>query len=499
MRTIKQSAVRAETSKITYLSGEELRIKLFFTQPSYLAEVTNISIDLHKIERGRNQFSFGFGAKPSWAGSILEVKQKLPNDFSCGLYVIGGATLCLGDVSSESQQYRVVFEPIFLAVQTILDRPFSKQDIEQLISNAEIERYSYINHEFQTKQSQLAGVQKKSFSVLVFGVGCLLHSHQQLEGFVITPLGLGMSHRRLHEIVNSALSKLNLEQLRFDPEMEKQFESASPTFLVSYPAVVAVDYIDALDYCRSHAAYLFELLGLDRGQKPREFASFASELGSNQRWHMYQQPWYKGNLICDFNPVSTPNLIERALPKLQAIPFLSLLIKTYSDATAEENQGFALLRYWSVMELLAGKYVQQGIDVKNPDGSLILKSNGKPENTGSKHGGVYHYILSSGHYSVSGSYNLNGIQKSYLIGADLSHPGCTQGTELISLWDMVRAAYAVRNAIAHEGQFDLSQAAISTDSYQQLAARLIQDGYASPVDFIQNQARLNVMIELNKP
>ena len=84
-----------------------------------------------------------------------------------------------------------------------------------------------------------------------------------------------------------------------------------------------------------------------------------------------------------------------------------------------------------------------------------------------------------------------------MIGADTSHPGYNLNTVLISLWDMVRAGYAVRNAIAHEGQFDLNKAA-SGAIYEQLAARLVKSGQVDPRIFIKSQAHLSLMRELNK-
>jgi hypothetical protein len=68
---------------------------------------------------------------------------------------------------------------------------------------------------------------------------------------------------------------------------------------------------------------------LDRGQMPREFACFALEYDSNARWHMYSMPAYRGNLIANFNPVSTANAVERLLPKLESDPFVRLLANTH--------------------------------------------------------------------------------------------------------------------------------------------------------------------------
>ena len=300
----------------------------------------------------------------------------------------------------------------------------------------------------------------------------------------------------MHEIVNTVLEREGTEVLKFSKETERQLESSTPTFLVSYTRVEAVDHNDALDHCRSHANLLFQILGLDRGQMPREFACLAFEYGTNHRWHLYQMPGYRGNLISDFNPVSTANRIEQLLPKLQADPFARLLTKTYADATAEEEYGFALLRYWSVMELLADKHIaKDGSPLTHPNGSQILNAKGKPETTNSKHGRVYAYILANGVYKSHGTYMENGKKKNYIIGGDSTHPGYTPTTELLSLWELVRAVYAIRNAVAHEGQFDLDKATTG-DVYQNLAVRLKNSGHPDPMNFINQQAQIALWREV---
>ena len=83
------------------------------------------------------------------------------------------------------------------------------------------------------------------------------------------------------------------------------------------------------------------------------------------------------------------------LPRLEANPFSRLIVSTYSDATSEHEYGFALLRFWSVLELVAERKIAAGMPVLHPDGTAILNAKGNPETTNSKHGKVYAYILAN--------------------------------------------------------------------------------------------------------
>ena len=219
---------------------------------------------------------------------------------------------------------------------------------------------------------------------------------------------------------------------------------------------------------------------------PREFASVAMELGTNSRWHTFSMPGYRGNLVADFNPVSTANEIDRLLPKLQSDPFARLLVSTYGDATAEADYGFALLRFWSVLELIADRQFAKGVKLSHPNGLPNPRPKGQPETTDSKHGRVYSLILAQGAFLEHGT----GGQGTYIIGGDASRPGYHPAHSSLP-WEMVRAAHAIRNAIAHEGEFDVAKAA-SGDAFQQLATRLRMSGHPDPLRFIRNQSWLAV-------
>lgn len=488
--------IRASIGQTSFLPGAVLTLTLQFDAVEInLDSVTNVSIDVHRIERERNQFAFGFGAAPKRKESTLEVSQTLPVDFRIGLYIVNRAVLVWGN-GLDAHQEQVAFDPVIFAVQTAGEKPYSLQELGIRVNEVSRERADYVHRIIRTTTAQTA-ITATRFRVLIFGVGCLLHAHQQLEGYSISPIGLGLSHRPMHDIVNIVLQREGIGPIGFDPQAETHFESTTPTFMVDYVSVEALHHQDALNHCRLHANHVFQILGLERGQMPREFAALVLQHGSPAYLRSFQMPGYRGNLISDFNPVSTANTIERLLPKLDTNPFLSLLANTYADATAETNHGFALLRYWSVLELLADKYVPIATQVRAPDGSAILNAKGNPESTNSKHGRVYTHILGNSAFLTQGSYDDNGTQKRFIIGGDSTTPGYTADTELVPLWDIVRAGYAIRNSIAHEGQFDIATAATG-DPYQQLAAKLVTSRYADPAGFLKQQAQIAFWRESNK-
>ena len=459
-----------------------------------MASVSNVSVDLFRAEIKRNQFVFGFGSKPNVSGDVLTVTQKLTAELGPGLYVLSSATLCWNNELEKNAAVR--FNPVFFAIIAGDDFAPDRAALTKMIEHVSAERRAHAQKPILTTASD-DPVSGKRFRILILGVGCLLHTSQQLEGFVIVPLGRGFSYGRMLEIVNQTLKSGAIRQLNFDPQLELQHEQATPAFLIDYFCVVGRDHSDALDHCRKHADLMFDLLALDRGHKPREFFCMAIDHATGNAWHLFLLPGYRGNLVCDFNPVSTANLIETVTPRLERHPFLRLLVRSYAEATAERDEGIALLRAWTVMELLADREILEGQAISHPNGTPILRQDGKPKTTKAKEARVYEFIRRTGVYEGHFSSNIDGIERRFLLGADESHPGFVPGTVLISLWDVVRAAYAIRNCVAHEGYFSPDQVDVAVPD-QVLASDLIKNTLVDPRRWIRNQAHLAVRRELNK-
>jgi hypothetical protein len=487
--------VKARVGQVSYLPGDEFTLNLQFdTASPELSAVNNLSVDLFRAERQRNQFARGFGAPPSVRGAEMVISHTLPADFSPGLYVVGAAVA----MAPDRPDVQLRFGPLFFAVLPPGSPALDERGLRQMIDQASHERQAHAQKEIPTPASA-ASPNPKAFRVLVLGVGSLLHAPQPLEGFTIYPLRRGFSYGRMLEIANQALRNTGIKQISFDPQTEQQTEQATPTFAIEYWRVLAADHVDALEHCRNHASLIFDLLGLHRGQKPREFFCAAREYEGPQYWFRFFVPGYAGNLVSDFNPVSTANLIETVTPKLDRNPFLRLLVRSYADATAESDIGIALLRAWTVLELLADRAITKGRPILQLDGTPILNARGNPKDTNAKEARVYELIrLSGSGFPMHSVAMIAGLEQRFLVGADQTHAGYTPGTRIVPLWDMVRAAYAIRNRVAHEGFF--SEDAIDpSDPDEVLAADLIKNTPLDPRRWVKDQAESAVSRELNKP
>ena len=332
------------------------------------------------------------------------------------------------------------------------------------------------------------GVSRR-FRVLIFAVGSVLHSVQQLEGFKVVPLKGSMSHRPLLDIANSYLTSAKLPPLPFKKEVELRFEGGSPSIVLDYHDVWARDFEDAFVYCRQHSDLVFLAIGLNRGHVPREFGGVAFDRTTGECQYYFHAPWHRSNLVPDFSPSAVGNAIETTLPRLISNPFMMLISRSFAEARSEERVDFQVLRMWTILELAADRHVaKDNTPLTHPNGSPITKPNGKPETNQSQVGRVYSYLRTVGPMSSVSSWTDETGTHVLIQGGDTSHPQYQPGASVYSLWEMVKSGYAIRNYVAHEGRFDPTIAK-QGDHYQQLAAAAFEIGRPGIIQFVESAAQ----------
>jgi hypothetical protein len=86
-----------------------------------------------------------------------------------------------------------------------------------------------------------------------------------------------------------------------------------------------------------------------------------------------------------------------------------------------------------------------------------------------------------------GTYSDASGTQTIIEAGDTSNPNYKPGARVYSLWEMVKAGYAIRNYVAHEGHFDPTIAAAG-DQHQRLAAESVTTGRPSVVGFVERVA-----------
>lgn len=488
--------VLGSIDKTTYQAGDDIRIDIDFSNvPELLEGTSNINIDIFRIDRERNNLAFGFGLDIESETGQLSITQKLPDNLTAGLYLVTGIRLIYGKEPLEVKNVQIKnINSLFFLCSS--EKVFLQQEVDLKVREAERLRYDYINKEIVT-DSVIDKGQKTNYKIIIFSVGCLLHSSQIMEGYTLYPLGHGYSYDHMLASVNNFTNKKYGFNLDKDDQIERAFSFSTPLFAIEFNNVIAINDEDASRHCCALAENIFTVLAYDRGQRPSSFATVMINQASGEIRQSFHFPGYKGNLLSAFNPSSTANTLERMLPKLEGSSWNDLIMRIYADAKSETNQYYSCLKYWSILEMLAKHHVQDNnIELTKPCGEPLLDYGDNVVMTNSALGKVYKYSFDK-KIPPSISQNSNGEKVIFESTSDaMADPNNDETTVIVSLWELLSSLYEVRNATAHSGQFDVEQAK-SGNRRKKKAAELWEMENSSFLSHIQSMLMVIVGLELN--
>lgn len=482
--------------KTTYLVGDEINIQIdFINSPDLLKNATNINIDIFRVDIERNNFAFGFGVPPLSNDNVVKVSKKLPEDFKTGLYVVSGIKLIYGEDGQEIKNISVD-DPLKRFFWVSNNETLDKSGLYEKVSELESSRNQYVNAEIVTTAT-IGRAQCEQFKVVIFGVGCLLHAPQLMEGYVLHPLGQGYSYDHMLGAVNSFMRRIYGVSLDKVDSIQSSFASSTPLFAVEFNNIKSVDHNDAGAHCTNLAENIFTILAYDRGQRPRSFSTVIINSKTGQVWQGFHFPGYKGNLISDFNPASTANTLQRLLPKVESSPWVDLILRIYADAKTEHNMDYACLKFWQILEMVAKKHVRNNsIEITRPDGTPITDGDGNTLTTKFALGKVYKYLFDKEGGSAVCHIGEN-IKVIFESSDDArNNPNFDQNTKVVPLWETLTALYEIRNATAHSGKFDINNASCGSGR-ERNAAELLQLSHGTFIGHIQSILMMTVSSEIN--
>ncbi len=454
--------IRLVIDKVSYYNKDEIKITLNLSHPEIEKEnLTNININIYELGEKRNEFKFGFGSEPIVEKNEVTITQKLSDTFKNGIYFIRHIKFIYGN--PENNDYKEIsllpkdnFELKFFHISHELNKRLTQYEIETRIEQISNERSIYRN-KVLVSPSLLNSTSAKSFKVLIFGIGCLIHNSQELNGYTIYPVRNGINYSNLNNPVNDFLSKhLNIT-LPFNEKIDGEFRKSTPLFVIDYSTVKAKDYKDALAFCGAHSERIFSILGYKKGQRPSVFAYVIKEHHTNNLFYNFHFPGYRGNLINGFSPSAIANDIDKLSPILNNSPWLKLIFDSYVFALNEINVDIKYFRLWAILELIAKKeIITNDIEIVDAENNYIQNS-GNNITTKYAVGKVYQYIYQCNFTQATCSSSISGSEYSVMFEMSTKMK-CSHDTVKVTLWELINALYAIRNSTAHTGYFDIKTA-----------------------------------------
>jgi hypothetical protein len=411
--------------------------------PQKHREVRSFQASVMRVGKIRDEVIFSIGSHHDFTATG-RIQWQMPAQ-PPGLYKISSLRLAPDNDADAAAQVEILTYPLHFR---LYDGADTGSDPEDDAKAAYAEREVLVRTPHYAAGSALLKRPNKYLGFVICS-GALVHLRQDILGLSLIPYGHGLSYNELLKTTNEFAAQLGF-QVNDDPAIARDYALQTPLTAIVYHEVRSPSANEAVDYIVAHSNDIITILGIERGFRPTPFAVFVWD-GTDYSGH-YLYDRYHGNLIAPFSPGQIGEWIERYLPKLHA-PRSRLLLETYAQATTEKDRGFAFLRYWALLELIAADLVtSDNITIVDARQRPIMDASGKTIKTKRSSAKVYKYIFDAGFGAASIGYEEAGQPKMIQIEAQAPAPP-NVGAEVLTLWEIVQALYEIRNQVAHSGAF----------------------------------------------
>lgn len=439
----------------------------------------NLQLSFVRVELERDRFAFGSGQEADFAPDF-EVCITVPLEAQAGPHFL--AELRGLDIELPGEPATIPRPGVLLtADQPLEGRAFyigsqlqSRLVVEE-IENLHRERMDRIQKKFDVGNSPHSLTAQVTFLYS----GLLVHGQQHCQGYSIIPYGNGLSPVSSIEAVNEFASRVFGVAFSETEEQVAQYAQSKPLAAIVVHRVGAATLLVAFEGIRPLVDDVALALAFDRGHVPEPFAAIAGSGPDMMMWLLHRP--YTGNLLAPFGVTDTGAQIEHLTGAMSHTPFSKLVLELYVQARGEIDPMFQLFRFWAVLELLAKKSVPKGLTITDAHGQQVVED-GKVVKTDGAAGRVYKFLFDQGIGGSVGSYQDGNTTYSQIVEATHPAPALDGEGLKITMWDAVRAFYAVRNGVAHDGRFEPDETA-PPGSKEALATALLKSPHQ---DFLRS-------------
>ncbi len=261
--------------------------------------------------------------------------------------------------------------------------------------------------------------------------GLLLTRNTRVPGIRVFPLPATLAESAAAVDLLQTLT-LELSGQTFG-HLGPQTQTGLPLVALYAPDVRAATLEDALEHLRDRAAVLVDVLGANRGARPRlsAVAVGGSEPSGWLCWLDPRRNQYLGNLLGGFISGESSAGLLTQWDRVTADPRLSLWFRQLADARDEQRWEYRILRYVNLLEGMVKSTLGEAVVVVDDAGFPRPRDSSNSYTTGQAKGAIY--------MAIAGAARHRGD-----ISED-AHCRCA------SLWDMCRLWTIVRNQAAHAG------------------------------------------------
>lgn len=280
------------------------------------------------------------------------------------------------------------------------------------------------------------------YSVFALIKGLKTGVQYRFNKFEILPLSIGLNKTDELAATNFFLKNYTSTNLLFEytEEIAKASQQEQPITVAHFPRIESESQELAYSYVENKITHLLEVLSLTRGASGEIFDFIVINLNSLNGTRFSKRNSYIGNLLTGNLSGENPETVEKYIQAIENDEFKRFLTSLHKETLAEANLNFKILRYWSILEILAESKNYHTERYKTPlsdfdgnplqqideNGEVIVDEDGEPKIVKEKN-------------AISNVYNL---LRDNSFGSPYSNLG------KIKTW------IALRNAVAHFGDIN---------------------------------------------
>ena len=300
------------------------------------------------------------------------------------------------------------------------------------------------------------------FAAVSLAERCMLTRPLYLEGCDITPIS-GVTGSTDEAVLISRV----LQGMRWPFELNPHAwaESATrdrPVVAFHFPRIIAGSPEEAAEFAGSLRDRLLDLLALHRGARGSPFAMLVRRAGSEELAVFRESSNYTGNMLGGFLSGEDPSELVSHARAVASDSLVALFLSLYKDALKEGDADFAYFRYWTVLEVMSGARIPEGVEISDFSGNALWT--GQSRASTSKPSGRVHELIRSRLQPNSLTEGFLGIQP----------PD--------SLWSRIAVWSGYRHAAGHHGGFRVGDPIqVAQPWYQSVLDAFQQDGASGQV------------------
>lgn len=217
---------------------------------------------------------------------------------------------------------------------------------------------------------------KSAFSVFALVKGLKIGIKYRLDKYEFIPLPFGLRALDNLNATNRFLEEMTRVNFIFEysRQVDEHSQQKDSVTVAHFPKIICDNLEEAHEFCEKRVNSFLASMSLIRGSVGEIFDFVITDLSNGNGTRLTPKVPYIGNLLTGGLAGEQPEALSNYIRSIETNSFHSFLVVLHKEALKESNDDYKILRYWSILEILA-ESKNYSIDKRHTE---LQDYNGKP-------------------------------------------------------------------------------------------------------------------------